>query len=86
MSGYHLAHPQTKHMFISWCGPFHLYEMPYMDPFLVTYGEPPCSLDAAARMVLGQLPVTGRVPVGMDGVFSRGDGVQKKQTGAEGEP
>ncbi len=64
MSGYHLANPRTKSVFISYGGPFHIKEMPFMDPFLVTYGESPCSLRAVARAILGQIPITGCSPVG----------------------
>lgn len=82
MSGYHLANPKTKAVFISYGGPFHLHEMPFMDPFLVTFGESPCSLKAAARAVLGQIPITGRVPVGLEGLFRRGEGIRRLQSDA----
>lgn len=75
MSGYHLANPQTEFVFISLGGPFPLYEMPFMDPFLVTYGESSCSLGAVAKVLLGIIPARGRVPVGLEGFFQRGDGI-----------
>jgi len=75
MSGLYKANPKVQSIFISFGSPYHLYEMPFMDPFLVTYGEPPCSLKAAAKMVLGKIPTKGRVPVGLDGFFKRGDGI-----------
>lgn len=77
MSSYHQANPSVKSVFISLGSPFGLYEMPFMDPFLVTYGESACSLKAVAQMVLGQIPVKGRVPVGMAGYFKRGAGIMR---------
>ena len=49
--------------------------MPFMDPFIVTYGESACSLKAAAQALLGKIPFAGRIPVGMEGFFRRGDGI-----------
>jgi beta-N-acetylhexosaminidase len=77
MSGFHLARPGIKYAFISWCSPYHLYELAFMDPFLVTYGETPIAQETAARMLLGRLPVTGRVPVSLEGFFRRGDGIMR---------
>ena len=77
MSGYPLAHPDVKNIFISFAGPFHIYELAYMDPFLVTYGECPAAQMAAAKAIAGQIPVTGRVPVSLEGFFKRGDGEQR---------
>jgi beta-N-acetylhexosaminidase len=77
MSGYHLARPDIKYAFISWASPYHLYELAFMDPFLVTYGETPAVQETTARMLLGQLPITGRVPVSLPGFFKRGDGIQR---------
>ncbi|MEW6079486.1 MAG: glycoside hydrolase family 3 N-terminal domain-containing protein [Thermodesulfobacteriota bacterium] len=77
MSGFHLARPGVKYAFISWCSPYHLYELAFMDPFLVTYGETPIAQETTARMLLGQLPITGRVPVSLEGFFKRGDGIKR---------
>jgi beta-N-acetylhexosaminidase len=77
MSGYHLARPDIRFAFISWDGPYHLYELACMDPFLVTYGVTPNAQEVTARMLLGQLPIKGRVPVSLPGFFKRGDGLQR---------
>lgn len=75
MSGFYRARPGQKALFISMGSPFHLQEMPFMDPFMVTYGESPCLLRAAALMVLGKIPTLGRIPVGLEGYFKRGEGI-----------
>jgi len=76
MSGYQLAHPDVQSAFISFAGPYHLHEFAYMDPFLVTYGEAPAAQTAAAQALTGRIPITGKMPVSLEGFFERGDGVQ----------
>jgi beta-N-acetylhexosaminidase len=78
MSGYYLAHPETIPVFISWDSPAHLYELAFMDPFLVTYGSTPYAQEAAAKALLGKIPITGKVPVSVEGLFKRGDGLQRR--------
>ncbi len=66
LSCYWLAHPVVTPVFLSFCGPMHLLELPHLDPFIVTYGEAPCSQDAVARMLVGQIPFQGKVPVPLE--------------------
>lgn len=81
MSGYHIANPNVKPIFISFSNPNHLYELPHMDPYLVTYGATPSNQRAAARAVLGQSPISGRIPMSLEGFFEAGDGIQRPASG-----
>ncbi|NLF31131.1 MAG: hypothetical protein GX591_09625, partial [Planctomycetes bacterium] len=56
MSGFPIAHPDTIPVWISFSNPYHLYELPFMDPYLVTYSPSPASQRAAGRALLGQIP------------------------------
>jgi len=77
MSGYPKAHPDVESIFVSFCGPFHLQELAYMDTYLCTYGDAPVAQEAAAKALAGQIPITGKVPVTLDGFFKKGDGVER---------
>lgn len=78
MSGFPIAHPDTRAVWISFSNPNHLYELPFMDPYIVTYGASPAAQRAAARALLGQIPITGKIPAALDGFFNIGDGVQRE--------
>jgi beta-N-acetylhexosaminidase len=78
MSGFPIAHPDSKAVWISFSNPNHLYELPFMDPYIVTYGASPAAQRAAARALLGQIPMTGKIPAELDGFFNIGDGVQRE--------
>ena len=75
MSGYPKAHPDVKSVYISFAGPYHLYEMAYMDTFMVTYGDAPVAQKAAAQAIIGTIPISGKVPVSLKGFFQKGDGI-----------
>lgn len=77
MSGFPIAHPDSKAVYISFGNPYHLYELPFMDPYLATYGGSPAAQRAAATALLGRTPITGRIPCALDGFFDVGDGVQR---------
>ncbi|NLF32802.1 MAG: hypothetical protein GX591_18180, partial [Planctomycetes bacterium] len=62
---------------ISFSNPYHLYELPFMDPYLVTYSPSPASQRAAGRALLGQIPFTGTLPCELEGFWSLGDGVRR---------
>jgi hypothetical protein len=46
--------------------------------FLCTFDDTRESLEMAVKAWCGEIPVSGRMPVSMPGVFSRGDGVDLK--------
>jgi beta-N-acetylhexosaminidase len=77
MSGFPIAHPDAQAVWISFSNPNHLYELPFMDPYVTTYGASPASQRAAARALLGQIPITGRIPAELDGFFAVGDGIER---------
>ena len=77
MSGFPIAHPDTTPVWISFSNPYHLYELPFMDPYLVTYSPSPASQRAAAKALLGQVPITGTLPCELDDFWSIGDGLQR---------
>lgn len=78
MDGFPFANPDVPAVFISWANPFHLYEFAFMDPYLMTYGGCPGTQRAAARALLGQIPITGRSPVALPPLFEVGDGIERK--------
>ncbi len=78
MSGYQIAHPDVKSVFISFSNPYHLYELPFMDPYMVTYGGAPSCQRAAARALLGHIPISGRIPCQLDNFWNIGDGIQRQ--------
>ncbi len=55
--------------------PYVLAEFPEVGTFLTTYGPDAPSLTAAARILCGQLPPKGRLPVQLPGLHSRGHAV-----------
>ncbi len=81
MSGYPIAHPDTRPVWISFSNPHHLYELPFMDPYLVTYSGSPASQRAAARALLGQIPIRGHIPAELDGFYRLGDGIHRPAAG-----
>ncbi|MFW6155048.1 MAG: glycoside hydrolase family 3 protein [Planctomycetota bacterium] len=79
MSGFPIAHPDTTPVWISFSNPYHLYELPFMDPYLVTYSPSPASQRAAAGALLGRTPITGKLPCDLDGFWSIGDGIRREE-------
>ena len=79
MSGYYLAHPDVKSIFVSFDSPTRIYEVAAMDPFFVTYGSSPFAQEAVAKAILGEIGISGKVPVSLPGFYKIGDGVQRKK-------
>ena len=77
MSGFPFANPNVPPVFISWSNPYHLYEFAFMDPYINTYGGAAGTQHAAARAVLGQIPIVGKSPVAQRPFFKIGDGVRR---------
>jgi beta-N-acetylhexosaminidase len=65
---------------ISFGNPYLLENFPALPTYLVAYGDQPSLQRAAARAVLGQLNVTGRLPISLPGLYPRGTGIQVKAT------
>ena len=79
MSGYYIAHPEVKSIFVSFDSPGRLYEISAMDPFFATYGGSPFAQEAVAKAILGEIAVSGKAPVSLNGFFKAGDGLQRKK-------
>jgi beta-N-acetylhexosaminidase len=69
---------------ISFGNPYLLQGFPTMKTYLVAYGDMPALQQAAARAVLGETDITGRLPITLPMLYARGTGIQMKaqaQTG-----
>ena len=70
---------------ISFGNPYLLMNFPGLRTYLVAYGDMPSLQQAAARAVLGQLDITGKLPISLPGLYARGTGIQLIQNrSAEG--
>ena len=65
---------------ISFGNPYLLQSFPEMRTYLVAYGDMPSLQQAAARAVLGEIDVTGRLPISLPGLYPHGTGIQLKRT------
>lgn len=67
---------------ISFGNPYLLEGFPALQTYLVAYGDMPSLQQAAARAVLGQTDITGKLPITLPSLYARGTGVQMKATTA----
>jgi len=63
---------------ISFGNPYLLLSFPKLQTYLVAYGDMPSLQEAAARALLGQIDLTGRLPISLPGLYPRGAGIQLK--------
>jgi beta-N-acetylhexosaminidase len=63
---------------ISFGNPYLLQNFPTMKTYLVAYGDMPALQQAAARAVLGETDITGRLPITLPSLYARGTGIQMK--------
>jgi beta-N-acetylhexosaminidase len=63
---------------ISFGNPYLLLSFPKLQTYVVAYGDMPSLQNAAARALLGQIDVTGRLPISLPGLYPRGAGIQLK--------
>ena len=61
---------------ISFGNPYLLQSFPEFHTYLVAYGDMPSLQQASARALLGQIDVTGRLPISLPGLYPRGTGIQ----------
>jgi beta-N-acetylhexosaminidase len=66
---------------ISFGNPYLLQNFPAMKTYLVAYGDMPALQQAAARAVLGETDITGRLPITLPSLYARGTGIQMKAAG-----
>ncbi|MBI3975219.1 MAG: hypothetical protein HY334_02405 [Armatimonadetes bacterium] len=55
--------------------PYDLATFPQVSTYLATYGREPAMLEAAARMLAGEIPPRGRLPVSIPACHPAGWGV-----------
>ena len=61
---------------ISFGNPYLLESFKGLRTYLVTYGDMPALQQAAARAVLGEIDVVGKLPISLPGLYARGTGIQ----------
>jgi beta-glucosidase-like glycosyl hydrolase len=63
---------------ISFGNPYLLQSFPELRTYLVAYGDMSSLQQAAARAVLGEIDITGKLPISLPGLYPRGTGIQLK--------
>jgi beta-N-acetylhexosaminidase len=63
---------------ISFGNPYLLSSFPRLQTYLVAYGDMQSLQEAGADALLGQIDVTGRLPISLPGLYPRGTGIQLK--------
>jgi beta-N-acetylhexosaminidase len=61
---------------ISFGNPYLLDSFKGLRTYLVSYGDMPALQQAAARALLGEIDVVGRLPISLPGLYPRGTGIQ----------
>jgi beta-N-acetylhexosaminidase len=61
---------------ISFGNPYLLSSFPKLQTYLVAYGDMPSLQAAAARALLGQSDISGRLPISLPDLYPRGTGIQ----------
>jgi len=67
---------KTPMIGISFGNPYLLSSFPKLQTYLVAYGDMQSLQEAAARALLGQSAITGRLPISLPGLYPRGTGIQ----------
>jgi beta-glucosidase-like glycosyl hydrolase len=66
---------------VAFSGPYLVRQFPDAAAFMVAYGIEDVAQDAAARVLFGDAPARGRLPVTVPGLFAAGAGIQTKSKG-----
>jgi beta-N-acetylhexosaminidase len=61
---------------ISFGNPYLLSSFPKLQTYIVAYGDMQSLQEASAEALLGQIDVTGRLPISLPGLYPRGTGIQ----------
>jgi beta-N-acetylhexosaminidase len=64
---------------ISFGNPYLLMSFPEMRTYVVAYGDMPSLQQAAARALMGEIDITGKLPISLPGMYPRGTGIQLKR-------
>jgi beta-N-acetylhexosaminidase len=63
---------------ISFGNPYLLQNFPELRTYVVAYGDMPSLQQAAARALLGEIDIRGKLPISLPGLYPRGTGIQLK--------
>ena len=63
---------------ISFGNPYLLANFPTLKTYVVAYGDMPALQQAVARALLGDIDVTGKLPISLPSLYKRGTGIQLK--------
>lgn len=77
-----LLERKTPLVGISFGNPYLLQNFPALATYIVAYGDMPSLQRAAARAILRQSDLTGKLPISLPGLYARGTGIQLKATAA----
>ena len=64
---------------ISFGNPYLLQSFPGLRAYVVAYGDMPSLQNAVARALLGEIDITGKLPISLPGLYPRGTGIQIKK-------
>jgi beta-N-acetylhexosaminidase len=73
-----LIERKTPLVGISFGNPYLLGSFPDLKTYVVAYGDMPSLQAAAAHALLGEIDVTGRLPISLPKLYARGTGIQLK--------
>ena len=65
---------------ISFGNPYLLQSFPGLRTYVVVYGDMPALQQAAARALVGEIDVVGKLPISLPGLYPRGTGMQVQKT------
>ena len=65
---------------ISFGNPYLLQSFPGLRAYIVAYGDMPSLQNAVARALMGEIDITGKLPISLPGLYPRGTGIQVKAT------
>jgi beta-N-acetylhexosaminidase len=73
-----LLENKVKVIGISFGNPYLLQNFPVLRTYVVAYGDMPSLQQAVARALLGEIDITGRLPISLPNLYPRGTGIQMK--------
>lgn len=76
---YTLRHHSTVVLALQ--SPYDLMAFPYQDTYAAIYGPVPASIQGAAKVLLGQHPPSGKLPITLPDLFLEGHGLESFESG-----
>ena len=74
-----LIEAKTPVVGISFGNPYLLQSFPGLRTYMVAYGDMPSLQQAVARALMGEIDITGKLPISLPGLYPRGTGIQVKK-------